>query len=544
MKIVDKNTRRQSQSSLFWLLLVAGALLAGILLGNAGAIAAMQEAWQNLQRRITISAPADTLPVIVTNINFQAYNQLLGEREQAVRQGVLSPGDSTFVSADIQHGEEVIPVWIRLLPGTADHLGTNDKWNYELVTRDEAELLGISHGNLIDPADNNWLTQWAFNEALRHAGLQSGDYQFLRLILNGDDKGLYALQEDLRPVTGRDDGQSGSVVLSYDFDPLLEAVSSFGDADSAAADPVSNLAGSVPRFLQVAEINDPLVSEDELLAQQAERGTALLRGLQSGQMAASEVFDAQTYGRFLALVDLWGAHDALSPFNVQYLYDGERDRLQPLVTDADPLAGEFRLPAEAMYNDPLIQEAYVSAVAEFSSPAYLGDLREAIGSDYSELERALAAEINTPSLWEELAARQELLKLSLRPAQPVVAQLGSPALAQEAIIRVNVANALNLPLEILGFDIDGATFLPVNPEWIINGEGQFELADGQVVLAPAASATAGLNFITFDLPLTEIIRLDEELDFLNEVQIQVATSIVGLDDTQLTTASPGLLNGE
>ena len=51
-----------------------------------------------------------------------------------------------------------------------------------------------------------------------------------------------------------------------------------------------------------------------------------------------------------------------------------------------------------------------------------------------------------------LADRQVLLQQSLSPDQPVFAYLGPPELSIEAIIQVDVANVLNLPVEILGFD--------------------------------------------------------------------------------------------
>ena len=543
MKIVNKKADRRTQSSAFWLFLATGALIAGIILGNAGAIPALQKSWQNLQHRLTALVPASDLPLLTTNIDFEAYNQILGERDDALRQSILFPSDSTYVSAEIQLMDELVPVWIRLLPGPVEHLGTDEKWNFEILARDEAALVGMSHANLIDPADNNWLNEWAFLESLRREGLHTGDYEFARLILNGDDRGIYALQEDLGPVILSDENETGSVVVSYDTEPLLEAVSYFGDVGSAVADPVSNLAGTDPRFLQVAGIDDPLVTEDELLSQQADRATVLLRGLQSGELTASELFDAQQYGRFLALVDLWGAGDALSPLNLRYSYNSESDRLEPVAINTNPLQHDFRLPAAAMYQDPLIQAAYASAAAEYSNPAYLSDLRNAIEAEYAGLERALATETDNVPLWDELAERQEQLRLSLRPAQPVIAQLGSPSLAQEAIIRVHVANALNLPLEILGFDIDGATFLESNPGWIKDGESHYNVIDDRIILKPVSGESAGLRFVTFDLPLTEIIRQDSELDFLNEIEIQVATSVLGIEDTQLTPASPGILTG-
>ena len=71
----------------------------------------------------------------------------------------------------------------------------------------------------------------------------------MRLILNGNDKGIYALQEAAGPTIDSDGDGAAEVVLSYDVQPLLEAVSYFGDLDSAAADPVSNVASSRSRLL-------------------------------------------------------------------------------------------------------------------------------------------------------------------------------------------------------------------------------------------------------------------------------------------------------
>ncbi len=544
MKIVKKSADRQISWSTFWLLLATGALVLGIILGNAGAVTLLQETWQNVQHRWPGWVSSADLPVVTVNIAFEEYNQLLNQRETARREGVLSPQDSVYVSADVQQADGQIPVFIRLLPGLTNHLETDDKWNFELLPRDATLLSGTSHANLIDPADNNWLYEWAFLESIRREDLPAGNYQFVNLILNGDDKGAYALQEVIGPAAPLGEEETKSVVVSYDVGPLLETVSYFGDVESAIADPVTNLASNDLRFLQVAEVQHPLITEDPLLNEQVQQATALLRGFQSGDLNASQVFDTENYGRFLALADLWGAREVISPFNLSYIYNNQTGRLEPIAQNGNTFQREFRVPLEVMYQDPAIQAAYASAVAEYSDPAYLAELRTAIEADYEELEQALAGEYNGPSLWEMLANRQDQLRLSLRPTQPVIAQLGSPELAQDAIIRVNVANAINLPLEILGFDIDGATFLEADPAWIVGGETHLDLDDNRIIIKPVDKESAsGLKFVTFDLPVTTIIERDRELDFLNEIEIQVATSILGLPDTQLTPASPGILTG-
>jgi hypothetical protein len=198
-----------------------------------------------------------------------------------------------------------------------------------------------------------------------------------------------------------------------------------------------------------------------------------------------------------------------------------------------------------MYGDPAIQEAYAAAAAQLSDPVYLADLRAAIETEYQNLSTSQDVEFDSTLLWDALAERQTKLRRSLQPAQPVIAQLGSPALAQDAIIQVNVASTINLPQEILGFDIDGATFMEVNPDWIATGDAYVEIDDGRVILKPVSGDTAGgLRFVAFNIPVTEILTRDKELDFLNEIQVQVATRVLGLEDAQMTPASPGLLDSQ
>ena len=47
------------------------------------------------------------------------------------------------------------------------------------------------------------------------------------------------------------------------------------------------------------------------LSHQREAGVGMLRGVWTGQMRASDVFDVNLMGRFLALTNLWGGQHGL-----------------------------------------------------------------------------------------------------------------------------------------------------------------------------------------------------------------------------------------
>ena len=164
--------------------------------------------------------------------------------------------------------------------------------------------------------------------------------------------------------------------------------------------------------------------------------------------------------------------------------------------------------------------------------------------DFRRLQQAVERQdISTP--WNQLRARQEQMRRSLNPVQPVFAYLGPPTLTTDGILRVDVANVLNLPVEIVGFDVHGATFLPANRQWI-QGEPAETLiddanydADSVIMRAFDADRTPVLRYVRFDIPLAEIHRLDSELDFMQELNIQVTTRILGLSTTQMTLARSG-----
>jgi hypothetical protein len=49
-----------------------------------------------------------------------------------------------------------------------------------------------------------------------------------------------------------------------------------------------------------------------------------------------------------------------------------------------------------------------------------------------------------------------------------------------------------------------------------------------------------IRYAAFDIPLSEIHRLDSELDFMQPLDVQVITRILGLSATQMTLAQEGV----
>jgi hypothetical protein len=542
MKVVRKRSRHKRLSNLLWLAIALLLLAAVVYLEQSRFTQSPLIAVGDAARLLWMRNVTGDLPELVIELPFEGYNQILAQRESGLTDGVFIGNDADFVSADIHYTDQVIPILMRLQQGPANHVGEDEKWNFDVRTRNGAQLFDMQRFYLIDPADNNWLNEWALMKNLQEEGLLASRYQFVRLILNGDDRGIYALQEGFGPELMTSQGRIEGVVVEFDLKPLWESIAYFqGDSQAVTSDPITNFSTAGFQYFEVDTFRDADIAADELLTAQKNRAVNLLRGLQSGELAAAEVFDVHKYGRFLALLDLWGATQGASLVNLRYYYNPESDFLEPIGFNTNALGSEDRLSVDAAYNDPDLQVAFAAASAEVSQAGYVTALEASLDAQIKELQGVLASEKATELPWAALNQRQEQLQRSLSPVQPVFAFLGPPTTAQDRIIQVDVANVLNLPIEILGFEIDGATFLEVDPTWIVDEPGNVTINEnGGLILAPFTGERSPIvDYVRFHLPLTTIIAQDDELDFLQDLDIQVATRIVGLEKPHLTSARPG-----
>lgn len=525
------------------LLLVVFVL--GVVWGSRGYHRIVAERALDLAHALEAPMEREYLPDLLIDMAFADYNVIVAQRESAIETGVYLSNDNGFVPAVMRIDGESAEIRTQLRQGPADALGPDDKWPFEIrvTSADPPGALPLGHFSLQDPAENNWLMQWAFSESLSREGFLTPRYTFVRLTFNGDYKGVYAVQEiagsNLLPA----DGPRPYAIVGYDTTPLWEAIAHFqGSAEAALADPISSLAShdyrafNVETYRYITEIASPEYEE--------QRGKAIARlyALQTGAQPASKAFDPLTYGRFLALVDLWGATEATSLINLKYYYAAESDRLQPIPTGGNPLASDRRLSLAAAYDDPIIQIAYVRAATEISDPSYLTTVREHLGPTWHRLSAAIGDELPdaTPP-WQPLAARQSVIRRSLSPIQPIFAYVVPNTGPGFDMLRIDVANRLNLPVEILGFDLDGATFVDVEDVQVGTTSDEVipRLGDGVTLRAADYEGAEVIRYTRFRIPLADVHRVDEEAVFDDQMQVQLAVRLLGANEVQFVSAAEG-----
>ncbi|MCH8820817.1 MAG: hypothetical protein IIB03_10950, partial [Acidobacteria bacterium] len=349
--------------------------------------------------------------------------------------------------------------------------------------------------------------------------------------------------KELLESQGRRDG----VFIRFNENRYWDNVGKFGNLTPG------NLSTRGPFVEFIDAFRDGYIEDRPDLVLQRSAAIGLLRGYMEGTLTASEVFDVELMGRFLAVSELWDTWHAVGWRQLRFYFNPITARLEPVGFDAQPPSSSSSntLVAfnegliEDLVLDPMISEPYVRELDRMSSPDYLAELKEKISSEYDDLSEILFGELGyLPTPWESIERRQRAIRNSISPSINVFGSIvdGPTDLESESgkAVSVEVRNLLALPVEVLGFRIDGGELIPANEAlYAPNGEGNFVSRGSSVILLGSSNTREDFPgaLVSFRIP-EESLSSDRQPAAVPGEGIEVITSILGL--TQNISAAIGL----
>lgn len=441
------------------------------------------------------------LQTLYVDMSFENVQLIEQKRTEALERGFLFTEPDDQVPARIRADDDEIRVRMRLKGDLVDHL-VSDKWSFRVETRGDGQLFGMRRFSIQHPMTRNYLAEWAWLETLRREGVLAPRYDFVRVFFNGTPQGVYALEEHFSKELMEFQERREGVFVTWDESPLWERW------DASGEEPwdhdVVRLFGF--RSAEVDVRREGRVAGDSLLTRQWDAANGLLRAFEEGTRPASEVFDVELLGRFLAISELWEARHGLIWNNMQFYYNPVTARLEPVGFDGNPqewvdvdlaaLLGPWTIRA---LEDPEVARAYVSELKRVSDPAYLDTLRAELDDQLREYQLALFHEfpaVRELTLWSTVARKQRFIRGLLTASTTMIAWAERPdvALTRGAsdTVEVSVRNLTAFPLAVRG--LRGPSGLvgidpDLNPEVSLDGSGQLLMSGTRDEVASLAGAT-------------------------------------------------------
>lgn len=394
------------------------------------------------------------IPRLQLDLSQDAFGMLSEKREEALRLGALIKGEDDFVSARISLGERQLPAKIRLKGDLLDHL-RGDKWSFRIELKGENSLLGMKRFSVHRPETRNHIWEWIALQLMQQEGLIALRYQFVELTVNGENRGIYALEEHFEKRLIENNQRREGPILKFDMTEWQqERLGYEGRALPGSGEYYSN---------PIDLFEGSRLLADSALAEQFRAAHAKLQGFRLGKLKATEVFEVEAFATFIALCDMLGAQHALNTHQFRFYYNplttklepvpydhnaGHRtDRLAGTLSDADYYrweAGFQTLFLDALFQDRDFYAAYVKVLDQVSQANYLSDFWARHDSALSQNIQWIQHEYPCFSFDKSIiTANQAYIREMLHPPKALLA-------FQKDEETIELANRQGMPVEVVG----------------------------------------------------------------------------------------------
>jgi hypothetical protein len=391
----------------------------------------LRDSLEELRGMIRSEAAAysgNNLPTLYLDIPFENMQVIQQKRSEALQSGILLSSDEDYVSAWVRYNESApIDVQIRLKGDWTDHL-EGDKWSYRIHIEDDAAIEGMTRFSIQAPETRNFLYEWGYHQALLREGLLAPRYFFVNLIENGENKGVFAVEESFYTELIESEQRRSGVIIRYDEDDMWQNWTTFF---SNGREDMRTAAGQSGYFMQadfesatISGFGQGKIAGDPVLLEEYRTAQQMLRNYQNGTLSADQVFDMQQMGEFIAITEVWGAGHAIAWHNLRFYYNPVTNLLEPVAFDGIPMVEPYVSvnfaeddPDISLLDDEAMRYAFFETIPQYLDETYITSLQDALGDEVESIATSLEKEygVDVSIDWEKLANHQLYLQEQLQP---------------------------------------------------------------------------------------------------------------------------------
>tara|TARA_Y100000589_G_scaffold113288_1_gene107678 strand:- start:1056 stop:3692 length:2637 start_codon:yes stop_codon:yes gene_type:complete len=256
--------------------------------------------------------------------------QISQDRENAIKSGFILPSMKNFRNIKITFQDKTLKAKIRLKGDMLDHVKTN-KWSYRVELKNNKTLFGLKKFSLQSPRRRAFLNEWLFHELLKYEGLPFLRYKLVELYINGKYKGIYSLEEHFDKLTIENSKyREGPIIGLEESNWWKNQIKGLTNTEE-----INNFENDIQkRRIKLFDRKNILKNNNQkFLYLNAENK---LRRFIKNNHEFSDTFEAEKFGKYLAIIDLLGAGHNLHWNQLRLYYNPITGKFIPIGFDSNP----------------------------------------------------------------------------------------------------------------------------------------------------------------------------------------------------------------
>ncbi len=434
---------------------------------------------------------------IYIDIGFQNYQKLAYHREQALARGFILPEDQEEVPGRVTYQGKTVDVDFRLMGDGIDHI-RSEKWSFRITVKKGEKLFGMKSFSIQNPWTRNYVNEFIYHSTLKREGLISLRYEYVAVVVNGKEKGIYTLEESFdKELIENNNRREGPIIRFSEekiWEDLLQNKPLFKDTKS-----FYEYVGD--KFLELYYTNNidafktTSIIEDSTKSAQFEIARSLLESWRLGKLKTHEVFDTEQLARYFAVATLLGAQHGSQATKIRFYYNPITSRLEPIgyngycisnygvIEEFTPkcfyFSGQYKTDYDcyglegyydSLFNDGVFFEKYIQELERVSEKSYLDSLLKDLDDEIKKNVNMIHKDTPHYHYSDEFFHDNRLyIQNTLNPVKSINPYFDGESSDGESIV-LSVGNIYYLPIEILNV--------------VYNDSIYFDLKDKKVVLQP------------------------------------------------------------
>ena len=347
-------------------------------------------------KNISLSNYLDGQNAIIPQIEFiipdTSKSILSACRDSAVSKGILLDEYKIKVPALMVFKKDTFNIDMRLKGDYGDHWSGN-KWSYRVKITDGKRLFNMKSFSVQDPSTRLGVNEWYFQSLLREEELISLRHRFIAVKENGEEKGVYNLEESFDKLLLENNKRKEGPILKFDESILINPMKINSQSTYSEED--------IFLMARIDVFKSKKTLKSSTLNTFYNRGKLLLENLRSQKIPLSSAIDVDKAAKLFAIADItYGIH-ALRWKNIRFYFNPILGKLELIGYDSNCGAqlpdihynlwlnktpgvygGVYRWKG-VFFKDPVFVNLYNKYLTKFSDSEYLNKFHKKIEKQLS-----------------------------------------------------------------------------------------------------------------------------------------------------------------
>ena len=272
----------------------------------------------------SLKSKFNKLEKIDLEIKFDNSIVLENTRNEAIKNGTLPKTElNPEVNFNLIYNDKKYSGGVRLKGDRLAHFLERKKSSYKIKLDKNQYIFGIKKFSLQKPRIRNYAHEWIYHQMSKDFDLIKIKYEFLNLSINGEDKGLYVLEEGFgKELIERNKRRNG---------------------------PIFGVNEDLTSTLEIKENSEKIVFEiynKKYWSKKENRSlvniaSQKLRDFLNRKIPAEDVLDLKKWAAYFAIIDMTGTYHGALIKSVKFYYNPINGLFEPIPFDGHRLKGNY-----------------------------------------------------------------------------------------------------------------------------------------------------------------------------------------------------------